>query len=724
MARKKTNIDYDRSARECEDGESAERPNPCREIDEEAGCECAKTPTTRTPGPARPPRPKPRQDECCERLIELLACDGERSIPRPHKPKARPGRKVRALCDTLGIADRILPVLDLLWERQANGEEGRNDFEKAVQGVFAGLDSDKKHALQRGFDGYRALRKSGKGECLFDDCLADAGRKGAIERSWFAEELLREGLKLAGQTVFPRSNGEIGPGQVRLWDNVTVKGPNGSATTIYQGPWPWLTAIMPAMSSDQEFGNIKSFRPAPNMPHQWENYQYDQICAFKPDPSGKIVGECKRKTPPPPPPPAPGQTPQFGPTEYCEGGPDYTSGGECLKIPEMMPGASFKLRGFNWITDTVTVRFTSQSDPNFTFTVVANVWGDQMTPAKDTAGHAIVDETVFDCVDVSLPDRDPRNRLNLLPSGLYRVSVEVVNVTNAIFDGATPPTLITNELLLKVSPDPDRKYQFWSQRGRCHRETPGWGDDEIWWDAYVGHLIVTDVAQQPGEPTPIELRPLDKREFPRDPWSDMDSGEDAGAYKIDIFGPKSFERSGVAAISIVGFEVDSESAARDQLQGFANAYWEALKSIYQIALAGEGLASYISILAKATLSQAIAALAIIAAIVLVALVFWASWAPADLIALDLIALDATSAWTMTDPGVPLPAPTWRFFADETGRESIAATGSRLVTITETPRPKLHKPNDKDAVWIQENQYDTPEESEDSSYMLEFRLGRN
>ena len=47
--------------------------------------------------------------------------------------------------------------------------------------------------------------------------------------------------------------------------------------------------------------------------------------------------------------------------------------------------------------------------------------------------------------------------------------------------------------------------------------------------------------------------------------------------------------------------------------------------------------------------------------------------------------------------VPLPAATQRFFADETGRESIAATGSRLVAVNETPRRKLHKTGEADGV---------------------------
>ena len=74
----------------------------------------------------------------------------------------------------------------------------------------------------------------------------------------------------------------------------------------------------------------------------------------------------------------------------------------------------------------------------------------------------------------------------------------------------------------------------------------------------------------------------------------MDDGESAGAYSIDIWGPKPFEVGGVAAIGLVGFEVDSEDAAREQLQGFGNAWGYALKSVMSIALGASGTAGSIA----------------------------------------------------------------------------------------------------------------------------------
>jgi hypothetical protein len=696
--------------------ELREPPNPCTPEPDGEPCDCHK-PKGGSQKPAKPKRPKPRQDACCEQLVDILRQIPGLELPKPHKPKQRPSRKARSLCESLGVSDAILPALSLLWDRYRAGEKGRNKFEEGVNTVFNNLGKKNQDALDAGFAGYAKFRASGKGECLFNDCLAKAGEDGAIERSWFLEELLREGLKVAGQAVFGGSGGVMGPGQVRLWDNSVDHGPNGTSVTIYQGPWPWLTAICPKTSSYEEYGNVASFRPIPGKFHVWQNYQYAQTCDFKPDPAGKIQANCSRQHPAPVPPGT-----LIG--NYCEGGRDYTHNNDCVRIPAQRAGGSLKLRGFNFITPTVKVRFVLTSNPSVKFEQVCTVWGDQETPVKDETAHTIVDERVWDWIDVSIPGENPAQPGAPLPPGIYSIQVFVANTTNAMFDSATPPELASNTLLLRIEPDANVKYLVWSERGRCNRETPGLGDDEIWWDAFVGHLVPNEVPVPTTGASGLQLKSLERKEFPRGPWEDMDDGESAGAYNRDIFGPAAFELYGVAAVAIIGFEVDDEDAAKDQLQGFGNAYWEANKGIVTLSLGFEGLAGTILKIAGATLTQAIIVLAIIAAIALIGAAFWAAWAPADLIALDLFVLDAFSAWDMTDPDKPLPVDTQRFFGDDTGRESISAIGDRLITVTERALPKLHNPGDAAATWVQETTYESPEDSEDSSYTLEFRLARN
>ncbi len=697
--------------------DEAPRPNPCApEGPGSDPCDCHATPPP-SARPDRPRRPPPRKDDCCAQILELIReLRGAEGL-RPHKPKQRPARKVQDLCDSLGIREAVLPLVVALWERREAGEKGRNLFEQKVDHIFGAFSAEESKAFGEAVAGYRRLRRSGKGECLWNDCLADAAREGPVEAHWVAEEMLREGLKLAGQLAFRESKGVLGPGQVRLWDNAVARGPNGSGATIYQGPWPWVTAIVTDFLSYEEYGNVESFRPVPGGSHLWQNHQYAQSCDYAIGPDGKITATCARQTPPPPPP--------GGMFSFCEGGQNYTRNNQCIRIPAQAPGGSIKLRGFNFITPSVKVILTRPGDPLFRYEVDCAVWGDRVTPLKDADDHFIVDERVCDWVDVPLPPAHPNQPGAPVPAGLYELVVEVANVTNAVYDSATPPVLRSNRMLLRLEADPNVRYLLWSERGRCNRETPGMGDDEIWWDAFSGHFVPKNVPVPPIGASALELRDIERRSFPRPPWEDMDDGESAGAYRIDVFGPKAFELYGVAVIGVVGFEVDSESAARDQLQGFWNAWGHALGEIASAAFGLSGTVTGMGELAvkagllaaKVALTIVVVAVAIIVVVVLIATAFWAAWAPADLIALDVMAFDAATAWDRTEPKTPLPPPARRSYGSPYDDEV-------LLTVWEAALPKLHLPGDAAATWVQEVHYDTPEEGEDASYMLEFRLARS
>lgn len=166
------------------------------------------------------------------------------------------------------------------------------------------------------------------------------------------------------------------------------------------------------------------------------------------------------------------------------------------------------------------------------------------------------------------------------------------------------------------------------------------------------------------------------------------------------------------------------ASARDQLQGFWNAWGKALTEVATVAIAGVGLVEAVAkLVVGVTLTVALIILAVVAAIVLICTAFWAAWAPADLIALDIMHFDASNAWDRTDPKKPLPPSTTRVFAGPYVGGGIAAEGSALITVVETALPKDHKAGDAAATWIQEVQYDTPEHGEDASYTLEFKLAR-
>ncbi len=218
---------------ECDDrNPTEERPNPCSSPQPpKEPCDCHK-PTGSQDPIEEPCRPKPRPKDCCDQLIDLLGGLPGFERGKVHKPKQRPARKIQALCDALQMSDAVLPLLAELWKRFEEGEGGRNDFEKKVAEIFDALEDKEAAALAHAFAEYRKLRRSGKADCFFNDCLADAAKDGPVERTWVAEELLREGLKVTGMVVFQNSKGVMGPGQTRLWDNSVFRGPNGSGATI------------------------------------------------------------------------------------------------------------------------------------------------------------------------------------------------------------------------------------------------------------------------------------------------------------------------------------------------------------------------------------------------------------------------------------------------------------------------------------------------------------
>jgi hypothetical protein len=104
----------------------------------------------------------------------------------------------------------------------------------------------------------------------------------------------------------------------------------------------------------------------------------------------------------------------------------------------------------------------------------------------------------------------------------------------------------------------------------------------------------------------------------------MDDGESAGAFSVDIWGSKPFEL-GVAVFGLVGYEVDSEDAANQQLQGFWNAWRYALKEVIGVAMGmsatGTGVAELAVkaglIAAKAALTAVLIAVAVIAVVMIV-----------------------------------------------------------------------------------------------------------
>jgi hypothetical protein len=340
------------------------------------------------------------------------------------------------------------------------------------------------------------------------------------------------------------------------------------------------------------------------------------------------------------------------------------------------------------------------------------VWGDRQTPRTRADGSVIADMTVHDHVDVTLPREDPGFGGAPFTPGLYDVWISLTDDT----DPAGPVERVSNRLVVRIEPRPDIVFRLTSNRGRCEEATSGPGDDEIWWDAFVGRIVPVNEPLSAGEVVRTQVKDLRHVRFPREPWSDMDDGSRA-EYACELFsGP--FELDGVVCVGIMGLEVDSERAARELLRDSWELFLETMGQVALIAVGAGGAADGFAKLAeKAGIAIAVSpstlliAGAVAAAVTIASVAFWAAWAPADIVGIDVFTLDAATASGYTDARVPLPGGTERSWRVE----------EEWMVVRERPQPKVGNPGERFMTWVQENEYLSPAES--SRYVLEFRLSQ-
>jgi hypothetical protein len=624
---------------------------------------------------------------------------------RPVKPKKSAARRVFDLCRSIGVEEAILPAMAAVWDRRASGQPSRNEFESTIYAAFDSLSQEQQDALGRAFAGYRVFRANGTDTCLFVDRLAAVVPNRPLEPAEFLAEFIGEGAAVAAQQFFKNSGGVLGPGLVRPWRQAIDPGPDPTGPALGPlGPWPWITAVRPDMSSIAEYGNTESFRPRGET-YVPQEHQFDKVCALRPEPDGTVNYRCDRVHPPGPP---AGPTGGFTGTGTCTGGPLYTFGNDCLIFPARSAGASVALRGFNFFTPSVKVHLQSRDDPQFPPVVQeCVVYGDRVTPLRDDHGDVIANQSVKDFVDVPIPAERPDQPGTSFPPGLYDIWVSVVDTS----DPAGAVERESNRLILRIEPNPNIKFTLASPGGRCVTTTSGPGNDEIWWDAFVGHFVPANMPITP-ERKELKLEALDRKSFSRPAWDGMEDGKEVSTGPT-IWGPDVFKLHGVVCVCVVGFEVDSEEAAREQLQGFWDAFGKALLAVVGTAIGLTGASSSFidrALKAGVSIKVSIAAMAIgaavIAAVILISCAFWAAWAPADLIALDIFTLDALTAADHTNPKKPLPA------------DSVRSFGESLIT-HEFPKDKAGSSGASTCTWKQQNEYTSSDE--ESHYVLNFTL---
>jgi hypothetical protein len=160
----------------------------------------------------------------------------------------------------------------------------------------------------------------------------------------------------------------------------------------------------------------------------------------------------------------------------------------------------------------------------------------------------------------------------------------------------------TNSLLVRIEADPTVSYTFQqdSPGSRCNRTTSGPGADEFWWDVFVGHIVPSSVNVPPQGQGAAELKDLHRVSIPRPPWDGMEQAHGPKWYDpVALWPSQAFELGGVAVFCVLGFEVDSESAADSELHGFWNSWAKVLGDVVSAVLGAGGAASGVAEALKA-----------------------------------------------------------------------------------------------------------------------------
>jgi hypothetical protein len=583
-----------------------------------------------------------------------------------------------------------------------NGDDARTDFERTTYDIFEKLGDARTAGLSDAFAQLEMLSPQLRG-CLFDERLVRKMGERGLTVDDIREALVREGGAYVGNVLRGTGAGPAKPGVPRPIERTWTPPPDytgGKQTFV--GPWPWLTAIRPNPVEPQEYGNVPSYRPAPEGPKVFnDDYQFAMTCVSRTneDKPSEIRVECDKKRP--------DADPNSPWAAACEGGDDYKAGGYCLEYPTTVPGASISIRGFNFVQPTAFAVFQNVDHPEIRVEVEGVVWGDQVRPATDAQGRVLADYLVRDFLDVEVPNEHPLSPGTPLPPGTYQVSVAVKNDNTTWITGKPARLDSVNKLFLRVLPDPNTSFDWWSESGSCIEETDGIGSDEAWFDAWVGHYVGPEGPSGPQEPLK-----LSHVEFSRDAWDDMDSGDDAWGYTATLLNG-TIGRRGLVIAAVLGWEVDSEDAAREGIRKMGEAwgfFWkEYLVPVLLVGGGSGGAAAWLNWAGVAFNPWGLLIICIAVAVMVIVSILYASWAAPDRIAVDLFALDAMLAYNLTEPNTSLPP---------------AVGPLQFEEIQTWHNPQRKEPNGATMRYVVNHDYVSPDDGgEDSHYMVTFKLTR-
>jgi hypothetical protein len=308
----------------------------------------------------------------------------------------------------------------------------------------------------------------------------------------------------------------------------------------------------------------------------------------------------------------------------------------CLRVPDVRAGDGVVIEGVNFISIDSRVRLAGQAPSTVSREVDAFVFGDVDTPLTEVVDgetRTIRDCRVHDRITFVVPAD--------LPPAIYSVQIAVPNVSGFPVFG---DTIVSNPQFIRVVPAPTSRFRIASETLTAREETSPafFGSDEV----------RVRIRAYPIIASLTDLTLGDEQAFDSPEFGDVDSGDvrQMQAVLFNQGGPI----DGLV-MTIMGFEIDSEKAYRDQINSFTDAFLHYLK----IALAGiaasitaGAFAVGVKDLLKFALSHPI--ILAIAAVVLVVILILAAWAPADLLIEDSLGFTLSDLDALTNTDLPLP----------------------------------------------------------------------
>jgi hypothetical protein len=228
--------------------------------------------------------------------------------------------------------------------------------------------------------------------------------------------------------------------------------------------------------------------------------------------------------------------------------------GTCLRVLDVEAGQGVVLEGVNFISVDSTVRLVGQAPGTATRDVAAHVVGDIDTPLTEVVNGVTVpirDSRVRDRIVFRVPDD--------LPPGIYAFQVAVPNVSGI---PALGDPIVSNPQFLRVVPPATARFQIASEMLNAREETSpaSFGSDEV----SIRILAVPLLADlTSGEAQEATFR-----------FGDVDSGEQRDMTRV-LFSHQ--QNIAGVALSIVGFEIDSEDAFKRQIDSFSAAFIDIVK---------------------------------------------------------------------------------------------------------------------------------------------------